>query len=69
MTPAELKSARHALGLSAEGFARLVGVESGRAVRRWESGERSIPGPIAVLTNLLMKSEHARRLLGVQPVN
>jgi DNA-binding transcriptional regulator YiaG len=50
MTPAQLKSARHALGLSAEGFARLVGVKSGRTVRRWESGEREIPGPVGKLT-------------------
>jgi DNA-binding transcriptional regulator YiaG len=49
MTPAQLKSARHALGLSAEGFARLVGVKSGRTVRRWESGERKIPGPVVRL--------------------
>jgi transcriptional regulator with XRE-family HTH domain len=46
MTRAQLKKARHALGLSAEGFARLVGVKSGRTVRRWESGEREIPGPV-----------------------
>ena len=50
MTPAQLKKARHALGLSAEGFARLVGVKSGRTVRRWESGEREIPGPVMKLT-------------------
>jgi DNA-binding transcriptional regulator YiaG len=57
MTPAQLKSARHALGLSAEGFARLVGVKSGRTVRRWESGEREIPGPVMKLTMLAM-SKH-----------
>lgn len=54
MTPYELKSARHALGLSAEGFARLVRVGSGRTVRRWESGERDIPGPVAVLVEAII---------------
>lgn len=49
MTPAELKSARHTLGLSAEGFAQAVGVESGRTVRRWEAGDRDIPGPVLQL--------------------
>ena len=52
MSPSELKSARHILGLSAEGFARAVGVESGRTVRRWEAGERDIPGPVVVLLEI-----------------
>lgn len=60
MTPAELKLARHALGLSAEGFARLVQVQSGRTVRKWESGERDIPGPIKVLVKAALESEAVR---------
>lgn len=65
MTPADLKSARHALGLSAEGFARLVNVESGRTVRRWESGERDIPGPVTVIVRALMDSRAVRRHFGL----
>jgi hypothetical protein len=65
MTPAELKAARHSLGLSADGFARLVRVESGRTVRRWESGERDIPGPVIVLLDMLDRCDAARRLLGL----
>ena len=72
MTPAELKSARQFLGLSAEAFARLVQVESGRTVRRWEAGERSIPGPVIALVEtaiavpaafsyLLRRPEHLLR--------
>ena len=49
MTPAELKMKRQALGLSAEGFACMVGVASGRTVRRWEAGERDIPGPVEII--------------------
>jgi DNA-binding transcriptional regulator YiaG len=60
-----LRSARSALGLSAEGFARLIGVESGRTVRRWEAGERDIPGPVRVLTGALMESRAVRRYFGV----
>ena len=63
MTPAELKAARHSLGLSAEGFARLVRVDSGRTVRRWEAGERDIPGPVTVIVELLQRSPEARSLL------
>jgi len=53
MTPAELKSIRQSLGLSAEVFAKVVRVESGRTVRRWESAERDIPGPVTLIAELL----------------
>lgn len=49
VTPAELKAARRALGLSTEGFARLVRVASGRTVRRWEKGDAPIPGAVDVI--------------------
>lgn len=65
MTPEQLKQARHALGLSAEGMAKLVGVESGRTVRRWEAGSRSIPGPVQVIVAALMESPAVRRYFGV----
>lgn len=65
LTPAELKSARRALGLSAEGFARLVQVESGRTVRRWEAGERDIPGPVRVLTRAILTSPEVRAYFGL----
>jgi hypothetical protein len=53
-TPEALKAARHALGFSADGLARMVRVEDGRTVRRWESGEREIPGPVIVLMETAM---------------
>lgn len=65
MTPRELKSARHSLGLSAEGFAKLVRVESGRTVRRWESGDRDIPGPVQVIVEAVMSSAAVRRHFGL----
>jgi DNA-binding transcriptional regulator YiaG len=52
MTPAELKAARHTLGLSAAALARAVGVASERTVRRWEAGSRDIPGPVVRLVEL-----------------
>lgn len=51
MTPAELKSIRQSLGLSAEAFARLLRIQSGRTVRRWEAGDSDIPGPVEVICN------------------
>ncbi len=65
MTPQELKSARHALGLSAEGFASWVHVQSGRTVRKWEAGDRDIPGPVAVLVKAVMDSEAVRQHFGL----
>lgn len=65
MTPAELKSIRHSLGLSAEAFAKLVRVESGRTVRRWEAGDRDIPGPVIVIAEAARDSSVVRQYLGV----
>lgn len=66
MTPADIKSARHALGLSTEGFARLLRVQSGRTVRRWEAGDSDIPGPVEVLTEAIMSSPEVRRHFGIE---
>ncbi|MBR1071138.1 transcriptional regulator with XRE-family HTH domain [Bradyrhizobium japonicum] len=48
-TPEALKDARASLGLSADALAKIVRVEDGRTVRRWEAGEREIPGPVIVI--------------------
>jgi transcriptional regulator with XRE-family HTH domain len=48
-TPEALREARATLGLSADALARIVRVEDGRTVRRWEAGEREIPGPVIVI--------------------
>lgn len=48
-TPEALKDARATLGLSAGALAKIVRVEDGRTVRRWEVGEREIPGPVIVI--------------------
>lgn len=65
MTPSELKSARLALGFSAQRFARFLRIKDGRTVRYWEAGENDIPGPVVVLLELVMSSKDARRHLGL----
>ena len=65
VTPEMLKSARQSLGLSAQGFASLVEAESGRTVRRWEAGDRAIPGGVRVLTRALMESQAVRSHFGL----
>jgi DNA-binding transcriptional regulator YiaG len=57
MTPAEFRAARHAIGLSAEGMARALKVSSGRTVRRWEAGDRDIPGPAIVAIGFMLKAK------------
>jgi transcriptional regulator with XRE-family HTH domain len=52
MTPTELRTARTELGLSAQAFARLIGVHDGRTVRRWEHGEAPIPGLLPLYLEL-----------------
>lgn len=44
-TPEALKDARATLGLSAGALAKIVRVEDGRTVRRWEVGAAKFPGP------------------------
>lgn len=56
MTPKQLKSARKKLGLSARGLARALEMDgqwADRTIRRWESGELPVPGPVAVAVRLL----------------
>lgn len=65
MTGAELKAARNALGLSAEGFARVVGASDGRIVRRWERGDYLVPRSIEIITTLLLRFRVVRAALGV----
>ena len=53
MTPAEFKSIRHGLGLSARAMARLLAVKNQRTIRKWESGTNNISGPAQILMRLL----------------
>lgn len=54
MTPPQFKDGRHTLGLSTAQLATVFKVSGGRTVRRWESGDTSIPGPAQVLMDLLL---------------
>jgi len=54
MTRHEFRAARFALGLSLNECASLLHV-AGRTVRRWEDGQRDIPGPAQVLMKALVE--------------
>ncbi len=64
MTPADLKSTRKSLGLSAERLAALVGVTRD-AVCKWESGKRPIPKWLALLVDILASHKSVRKRLGI----
>jgi hypothetical protein len=54
-TPDELKAARRVLGLSADDLATMVlRMGDGRTVRRWETGDSEIPGPVIVVLETAM---------------
>lgn len=57
MTPEQLREARRKLGLSAAKLAEVLRLGRGgdRTVRRWESNERSIPGPVEVAIGYLLR--------------
>ena len=58
MTPAELKSARHSLGLSAREMARALemkGQWSDRTIRKWETEGNEVPGPVGVAVRLMLE--------------
>ena len=65
MTPREMRDAQEALRLSRDEFTVMLGVATPRTVRRWEEGEKDIPGPVVVLLDLLLNCPEARRYLQV----
>ncbi len=53
MTPAQFKTIRQRVGLSQSGLARALRVEDVRTIRRYETGERAISGPVTLLMELI----------------
>jgi transcriptional regulator with XRE-family HTH domain len=65
-SPEALRAARQALGLSADGLARMLRVEDGRSVRRWEAGDNAIPGPVTVILEAAMSYLNKRAMISRQ---
>lgn len=63
MTPQEFKQARKALGYSQQALADEfdMGVNGGRTIRRWESGERPMNGIAAYTIKLMLKGFEAEK--------
>jgi DNA-binding transcriptional regulator YiaG len=56
MQPNDIKAARLSLGMSQRQLAETLrmGLDGGRAVRRWESGDRPISGPASVAIEAML---------------
>ena len=77
MTGSEAREIRHRLGLSLPKMSALLRLADGRphgerTLRRWERGEVSIPGPMAVAIEALgtgwrPKPREAEKLLDIGP--
>lgn len=59
MDAEQFKHAREVLGMTQTELAHKVGVKPSkhmdRTVRRWENGERKIPGSVAILVGMLLR--------------
>lgn len=58
MTPAELRTARKALGLTQHGLAEALrmGTHGWQSVSRWEQDGNTVPGPVQVAVEMLIAS-------------
>jgi DNA-binding transcriptional regulator YiaG len=59
LTPAEIREARKALGLTQHGLAEALGMgkHGWQSVSRWESDGGTIPGPVGVAVQLLLERQ------------
>ncbi len=53
MTPSTFKSIRKSYNLTQTQLARLLRIEDIRTIRRYETGERPVSGPVSVVMELL----------------
>jgi len=53
MTPEQFRAIRQRAGLSQARLAALLRLSDGRTIRRYESGERPIPGPVSLLMEMI----------------
>jgi hypothetical protein len=60
--PDLFRRCRHALGLSAQGMASALRIADGRSVRRWEAGDRDIPGPAWVSLQFMLRAARENAL-------
>jgi DNA-binding transcriptional regulator YiaG len=57
MTPEQFRAIRKRAGLSQARLAALLRIGDLRTIRRYETGERSISGPVSLLMELIDQGE------------
>jgi transcriptional regulator with XRE-family HTH domain len=60
MTPTQFKDARKALGLTQKECAKALGLKTSRAIRQYQTGERQVSGPVAVLVAMLLEQANGK---------
>jgi predicted transcriptional regulator len=61
MTKEEFKDARKALGMTITDLALAMRTDR-RAVERYESGERDVPGPVSLLLEAMLDGWRSKRI-------
>jgi DNA-binding transcriptional regulator YiaG len=59
----EIRALRNSLNLTQTEFAVLLRLADRRTVRRWETDEQEVTGPVSLLLELLAAGELPRRFL------
>ena len=65
MTPAEFRAVRTRHKITVERLAAMLGLASGRTVRRYQSGETAIPQRVALVMQLIDSNQSVRDELGL----
>ncbi len=66
MNPQLFREMREQLGLSQDQLAKMLGVSSGRTVRRWELGERKISVTTERLLQIILDGATWRDILNAR---
>lgn len=69
MNPADLRTARKALGLTQKGLAEALqmGKHGWQSISKWERDGSTIPGPVAVAVELLLRQARLHQFLPPRP--
>jgi transcriptional regulator with XRE-family HTH domain len=57
VTPETFSTIRERAGLTQRQLARLLRIEDDRTIRRYESGDRAVSGPVSLLMEMLDRGE------------
>jgi transcriptional regulator with XRE-family HTH domain len=68
MTPAEFRTIRESLGLSAQALADIIGITQERTIRRWEDGTRPLPADAAERLSILDTMAETIAQQGIQTI-